>query len=256
MRLTILLPLLLWVTSLSAQEIHRIEGKVQAETDPAPGRTLISKPGWLRGLHVSGTTLPSDVRPKIYVNLPKSWFGKTVCARITTIKGDYDALVEFEIPNPPKTQMVEFYFSTDNIETITNATTRDSGIAIERGTCIGDTNETNREFVANFWNEFSTGSQAADTKVVLNLNIARADEVLPGALLKFGSETNGLELVTDCDPLKSSEALAFNYRCEIAVDPALLVGKADPRIDFSYTRLYRGRESAVRKASILIGARQ
>lgn len=256
MRLTILFPLLLCMTSLNAQEIAKINGVVKAETDPE--RTLISKPGWLRGLHVSGTSLPSEVRPKIYVDLPESWFGETVCARITTITGDYDAMVQFEIPNTPKSRLAEFYFSSDYIEMITNATPQDSGIAIERGDCIGDTTETSREFVANFWNEFAPESDDAETRVVLNMNIARADEVLPNAQLSFGNgaQSHDLSPSTYCYPLTSSEALAFNYRCEIDFDPALLVNQAAPRIDFSYSRLYRGRESAVRKASILIGARQ
>ena len=68
-------------------EVQTLPGTVVAEVET--DRTLISKPGWLRGLHFSGTPVPDDARPQMYAVLPRDWADSAFCARITSIGGGY-----------------------------------------------------------------------------------------------------------------------------------------------------------------------
>lgn len=251
-RLSIILSALLFATLVKAQEILPLEGLVISETDPE--RTLISKPNWLRGLHVIGSNLPEQQRPQIEAVMPEQWLGTTMCARITTIIGDYTALVEFKVPDDMVTRRARLKFITEYQDVIASISPNNSGITLERGACIGDTHEGNREYAANFWNEGAlTGEDAdQDVELMLNMNIARADELLVTAVL-LGPDATPIKLGHSCARINSPDALAYNFRCSITIPAELMPTDADAAIQFDYERLYRGRVSAPRSAMIFIG---
>jgi hypothetical protein len=251
-RLSILLSALLFATTVKAQDILPLEGLVVSETDPE--RTLISKPNWLRGLHVIGSNLPEQQRPQIEAVMPENWLGTTICARITTIVGDYTALVEFKVPDEMVTRRARLKFSTSYQDMITSISPNNSGITLERGACIGDEREDNPEYTVNFWNEGAlTGEDAdQDVELMLNMNIARADELLVTAVLQ-GSDAPPVELGHSCARINSPDALAYNFRCSVTIPAGLMPTHSDATIKFDYERLYRGRVSAPRSAMIFIG---
>lgn len=260
MRLGILIVVALLAGSASAQEIQRLTGKVLDEADQE--RTLISKPGWLRGVHVVGQALPTEQRPQILTLLPESWLGHTVCARITNLRGNYYATVEFQIPEEMEDRRRILDFATENRDVIASISPENSGVALEKGECVGDVTTTGRQFITNFWNESAQTAVDVDAQeqLLLNMNISRADELIATAKLVTTNDQNASETfplpVPECSKINDPDALAFNHRCSIMIPTAKLVGQQNASITFAFSRLYRGRESSQRQAEILIGANQ
>ncbi|NVO58198.1 hypothetical protein HW561_20605 [Rhodobacteraceae bacterium B1Z28] len=251
------------VLPLSAMaEPQPLVGRVidEAELD----RALISKPSWLRGLHIVGQDL-GDATPQILTILPRSWLAQEFCARITSISGNYAAIAQFVAPetydNPNTSKVeddpsVEFNLRFDELKSsyVETVTPNNSGVALELGACADTENagQPARQFIANYLNEISNPKLTSDgdIQVLLNMNIARADELI------FEAELDGKEIRTSCQKLNVSEALAFNYRCILMVPPGQLAANDGGLIKVSYKRLYRGRTSDSRSAEILIGAKQ
>lgn len=216
----------------------------EAELD----RTLVSKPGWLRGLHFKGSALPDNQRPRMIAVLPEAWAGATACARITSKGGSYSALVEFEIPQElPEERSATFGFPLQS-NLIKVLTPENGGISLEKGACVGDTADGEvRQYVANLWNEAAPAPAPGGTiTLTMHLNIARADEIVPTA--ELGDEAADVA----CRKLDEPDALAFNYSCTVSIPAEKLA--ADAELLFRYTRLYRGRASDERRAVIFVGA--
>lgn len=250
MRLSIFAATAVLMASVAAAEI-RLEGTIleEAELD----RTLISKPGWLRGLHFAGREMPQEDRPKLRTVLPAEWRGETICARVTSIGGDYSAMIEFDVPeNMGGNEKADLGFAAKS-DIARRITPENSGVSIEKGRCLGDSaGEDDRAFIANFWNEEDQPiiNEAGQAQLVLNMNISRADELQPQAIWAGGPIT------PECTKLTSPEALAYNYRCTIGVPASALTSPDVTPLTFSYTRIYRGRPSDPREAIIIIGAGQ
>lgn len=225
-----------------------------AVTETTPERALISKPGWLRGLHVIGDELPGNARPRIEAFVPSGWVGGKLCARLTSIVGTYDAGHEYEIPPGWTAQRANLLYAGKQPDLVAAITPETGGVAVEKGPCTGDEAGREQEFAANFWNHRSELILNEDGlgELRLNMNIARADELLPGATLTKSGEA----LDVRCAPIDSPDAIAFNYRCSILLSPGQIVAAGSDTIRFSFTRLYRGRESAERTAQIYVGAGQ
>lgn len=242
----------LFPISLSA-EILRLEGRVveEAELD----RTLISKPSWLRGLHFVGQTVEDLSPPQILTVLPKAWSGRTICARITTIGGDYSASIEYDLPDDLALDQTANLAFDPKSDIAREGTPQDSGVALELGSCdpVADAplSGENRQFIASYWNESQQPrlTPGGDVQMMLNMNVARADELLFHATLP-----DGVALATQCAKLDIPKALAFNYRCLISV-PADEVSRPESTVlSVRYERVYRGRVSEPRFAEIIIGA--
>ena len=233
----------------------------EAELD----RALISKPSWLRGLHIVGQEL-GQAAPQVLTVLPEGWLSQKFCARITSINGSYAAVVEFDAPptyDDPSTAEVEddpsiefdLRFDALSSALVETVTPENSGVALELGSCA-DTETTGqlpRQFIANYLNEASRPKLTEDgnIQVLLNMNIARADELIFEAWID-GDRKKPID--APCRKLDIPEALAFNYRCILEIPPERLKTSANRSIAISYERLYRGRTSAPRAAEILIGA--
>lgn len=247
-----------------AQEAEPIIGEVIFEDDP--NRTLISKPGWLRGLHFLGEEIDVNRRPQIVALIPDSSpqtrSAQLICARITSISGNYEAIVQFSIPprEAPGTaggtrpmDARTLSFDSKFPDALKSFTPDNSGIVVSRGVCVGDTaGET--EYIATVWNnDLGAMTQPSGTaKMVLNMNIARADEIVPTARI-----AGNVRLDTPiCEKIEGLETLAFNYRCEVVVPVARLSGSGATNLEFTYEALYRGRTSRPRTAKIEIGAMQ
>lgn len=250
MRLSIFAVAVVLTASPAASEI-RLEGTIleEAELD----RALISKPGWLRGLHFAGREMPEKDRPKLRTVLPADWSGETICARVTSIGGDYSAMIEFEVPADMKAnEKADLGFAATS-DIARRITPENSGVSIEKGRCLGDSvGEDDRAFIANFWNEEDQPiiNESGQAQLVLNMNISRADELQPEAKWAGGPIT------PECTKLTDPQALAYNYRCTMGVPAYALTGSEVSPLTFSYTRIYRGRPSDRRKAIIFIGAGQ
>ena len=243
--------------SVAAQDFLPLAGTILHESEP--DRTLISKPGWLRGLHVVGAGIPAEDRPQIWTLLPETWLGDLACARITSMSGNYVATIEFAIPQSPPTRRARLNFDTAYGDVVAAITPMTGGIALEKGACIGDTIEGRQEYAANFWNEKDEIilNDAGTAELLLNMNIARVDELLPAASLQGDGSSAPVPLATpDCTRIDSPEALAFNFRCRVFIPPQQLQDQKTAKILFSYTRLYRGRELKPRDAVIYVGAGQ
>ncbi len=260
MRYFLVLLATLLASGVSAQDAPVIVGEVLYEDDP--NRTLISKPGWLRGLHLLGEELDPEERPLITAPVPVSRQAQTLCARITSISGNYEALVQFVVPGTPPGARVppaqRMTFTSQFPDTVKQITSTDSGVTVQRGTCVGDTQE-DRRYFATFWNnsaETLRNGLGADAELVLNMNVARADEIEATALLSpsdGGSSATALPRPT-CEKIDQLEALAFNYRCAVGVPIEVFQRDQNVLIEFSFEALYRGRTSPRRRAEIEIGA--
>ncbi len=251
MRLSIFISAVMLAGQGAMAEIE-LDGTIRGESEL--DRTLISKPSWLRGLHFAGQEMPTPEQPELRTVLPMQWSGKLICARVTSMSGDYSAMVEFEVPQMSQRERASLRFAPAS-PIPTQVTPENSGVSIEQGPCIGDNlNPTGGSFVANYWNELaepvSMGPGLA--QLVLNMNIARADE-LDARTYLGGSPAEGV-LDTSCNKLTDPDALAFNYRCIVAVPTDAVDDPAGRELKFEYERIYRGRPSATRSAKILIGS--
>lgn len=240
------------VSPISAQEV--VDLAPASVTETTPERTLISKPGWLRGLHVIGDDLPRNARPRIEAFVPSRWAGGKICARMTTMVGTYDAGHEYDIPANWTAERANLLYEGERRRLVSDITPEDGGIAVERGPCFSDDTPAEQEFTANFWNDVSEPILNIDGfgELRLNMNIARADELLPAAVLG----TTGEQLRVNCSRINDPAAIAFNYRCRILLTPEQIDTAGSESILFSYTRIYRGRESAERVARIFVGEGQ
>lgn len=247
-----LLTALLTSSGVASADVVQINGTIvqEAELD----RTLISKPSWLRGLHFKSDALLDDTRPSLLAVIPKDWAGAEICARITSIRGDYAAMVEFDVSTD-----LEGNLDADLALELESAMARkisvsDSGVVVEKGKCVGDSADagTDGEYVANFWNQASEPSVTGngDATILMRMNIARADQLEARATL------GDKEIATDCEKLTGPEVLAYNYSCSFDVPVALLTEIDRSEVTFSYERVYRGRYSETRTARIIIGAGQ
>lgn len=256
MRQSLLIALSLLSAPMAGAETMVLNGIVveEAELD----RTLVSKPGWLRGVHFRGNALSESLRPQMSAVLPNDWAGAVACARITSMVGSYSALVKFELPSDmPEDRSATFTFPLegDQIKTLSPET---GGITLERGECVGDTGKTpERQYVANLWNQDGLKlKDGGEAELAMHLNIARADEIVAVARIETSDSEEKLETVVACKKLDDPSALAFNYSCTVAVPAERLSTEQDTKLHFSYQRLYRGRSSQPRNAVIFLGVSQ
>lgn len=233
-------------------EVARLQGVMVTEVEME--RTLVSKPGWLRGLHFLSQAGTEITGPHIRVVLPGIWAGEKLCARITTLSGGYAAVVEYQVPADlagNQDYVLDFEAKSDIVRQVTP---ENSGVSLERGPCAQDVvpDPDNRTFIASYWNQDSRPrlTDAGDIQLLLHLNIARADE------LQFVAQVADATLPHRCEKLIDPNALAYNFQCTIAVNPALFPSDGHRNIDIEYIRIHRTRESKPRRARILIGAGQ
>lgn len=250
MRLFIASILVLVATVASGQDRLVLKGDVIEEQEH--DRTLISKPGWLRGVHIIGTTPASVDAPQLLSVLPANW--TQFCGKVTSIGGDYSATVEFTPDNAadlPREAALSF---DTEFEFPVAATHETGGVVLEQGACVdsavsGDV----RRFMASFWNVAAQPKIVeGHAQLVMNMNVARAERLEHIAFLD--NEANALRV--SCEKLTVANALAFNYRCTVYVPEAWLPMTAETPISFSYSRFYRGRLSEPRTAEIFVGADQ
>lgn len=231
---------------VGAQDRLVLQGEVIEER--LHDRTLISKPGWLRGVHIVGAVQAQT--PQLLSVLPSGW--SEFCGKLTSIGGDYTATVQFKAdPALPQPRTTELLIDTE-FEFHSEATHETGGVVLEEGTCVSNVEPENvRRFIASFWNEDPEPKIVeGHVQVVLNMNVARAERLEHTAFL--GGPENVLPV--QCDKLLVSDALAFNYRCSVFVpEPFLPMMDAAP-IVFEYQRFYRGRLSNPRLAEIYVGA--
>ncbi len=235
-----------------AQDLVQLTGDVieEAEHD----RTPISKPGWLRGLHIVGSTPLSQPRPSIIATLPGKL--EKFCGRITSLGGDYSATVQFT----PKTVADEDQGGLLDFEARSDfplgATHNDSGVVLEFGECFDDRliPGAPRKFIANFWNVANQPEIDANgnLQIVMNMNVARAERLDTQAWIG-DREAPRHKLDVTCRKLTDPKALAFNYQCVIALPASLADETVTTPVGFEYRRFYRGRLSDPRQAEILIG---
>ena len=246
--------LLLAGSQLNAQQSDIIAGKVIFEGDP--NRTLISKPGWLRGLRFVVDSPDEVVLPRIVALIPDTGTNETVCARITSMSGNYQALVEFVIPSNPAIAVRVLDFDSKIPEVAASIVPDESGIAISRGACEGDRLE-QASYIATFPSEVETAMSGQPTGTVpleLNMNIARADLIDAKAVFMPSQGGARVSLETSCSRIDAETTLTFNFRCFVEVPTGALVAPNPAKIEFSYEAIYRGRTSPERSAAIEIGA--
>lgn len=235
-----------------AQELVQLTGDVIEEVEH--DRTLISKPGWLRGLHIVGSTPLNQPRPSIIATLP----GKLdkFCGRITSMGGDYSATVQFApatVSEKDQGGLLDFEARSDFP---LGATHLDSGVVLEFGECFDDRviPDAPRKFIANFWNVANLPEidDNGNLQIVMNMNVARAERLETKAWIGDPSAPR-YNLDVTCSKLSDPKALAFNYQCTIALPATIAAETITTPVGFSYRRFYRGRLSDPRQAEILIG---
>lgn len=246
---------------IAALCVYSLPAFAQAEEFPLEGkviqeamldRTLISKPGWLRGAHLVGDQLAPEQTPLLKVILPTDWQNEPFCTRLITKTGGYFLMVEFNAPSTwdgGREARLEFTSQAEFIHEIGPA---NSGVTVSHGRCesAAGSTATRTDFVANYWNQ--APKSAERTELLLHMNISRADALNAGAVL------NGLDtpLETSCAKLLDDKALAYNYECRIQLPATDLARLDDPVVTFSHSRLYRGRISDTRIARIAVGTGQ
>jgi hypothetical protein len=174
--------------------------------------------------------------------------------------GDYAATVEFDAPETLTAARAADLSFDPSSDTPRNVTPENSGVSLEKGPCLGDTGDTGpREFIVNFWNQQAQPllTQGGSAQLLLNMNIARADDILFVATLKNQTASQDtIPLTTSCEKLSDPKALAYNYQCYIAVPVSAVLSDAPSVLKVQYERVYRGRISASRSADIWIGAEE
>lgn len=250
MRFLIASILVAMATVASGQERLVLMGDVIEEQEH--DRTLISKPGWLRGVHVIGTPRAPAEALQLLSVLPANWM--QFCGKVTSIGGDYSATVEFTPDNTAESpRQTTLSFDTEfDFPVLANHET--GGVVLEQGACADNAVSGNvRRFMASFWNVAAQPKIVeGHAQLVMNMNVARAERLDHIAFL--GSDANALPV--NCEKLAAANALAFNYRCTVYVPEAWLPMAAETPITFSYSRFYRGRLSKPRTAEIFVGADQ
>jgi len=252
MRLLIATCLCLATSPVSADEVMRLPGIVVAEAEQ--DRTLISKAGWLRGLHVLGTELPELTEPRIQAFMPAGADAPVICARITSQSGDYSAMVQFDVPEDTQGGTPALLEYDPKSALATAYTPETGGVAVERGPCEGATPGAAgavRDFYVSFWNQAAEPllDASGNATLVMHINVSRADSLTATAALE------GLAPVAvPCAKLNDPIALAYNFECRILLGPGLLSGLNNRVITFEYQRVYRGDTSRVRRANLHLGA--
>lgn len=247
MRLWLTFGVLLFALPSAAQDVLRLTGVVVSEKED--DRTLISTPGWLRGLHILGQQ-PVPEPPVITAALPGDW--EALCAKVTSIGGTYSITVRFDAaPARPEPQIAELAFDPGSKIPL-QATFENSGVVLERGTCRSDQAESRaaRQYTANFWNVTSEPmlDAAGNVTVLLSMNVARADQIRAAASL------HNTALPVRCTKLDDPQALAFNFRCAISVPEALYTAPGQGFVSFAFERIHRGRVAPALSAEIFLGA--
>ncbi len=211
-------------------------------------RTQISSRAWLRGAHLEGG---GDVatRPQLTAFLPGEW--KDFCARFTLVSGRLITVSDFKAPAGwTGARALLDMDLTEEVGAVVAATTaRDSGVTIENRACDAMGSEEELVYSAGFWNS-DLGPGDAPPRMVLNLNISRADELVTAATLYPGLAGTAApqRAEVSCVRLDSTATLSFNYQCT-----ADLLGHASGRLHFEYQRLYAGELSDPRAATIIFG---
>ncbi|MEL6689059.1 MAG: hypothetical protein AAFP28_01965 [Pseudomonadota bacterium] len=251
MRLLIASCLCLWAAAGHGQEVEELTGKVVAESEQ--DRTLISKAGWLRGLHVLGTDLDEVPKPIIRAFVPPADEDQVICARITTRTGDYSAMVQYEVSGSSSRDGIQALLNYEASSPLAMAhTPATGGVALERGPCEGDALANLgkvSEFFVNFWNQAGEPEldENGNATLVMHINVSRADTLRATASLGGGSVS------VPCQPLVDPGALAYNFECRLLLAPGVLDGSYGPFIEFEYRRIYRGNESRSRRAHLYLG---
>jgi|GEM_PF-2412418 len=247
MRLLLTLLLLAFAHQSNAQDVLELSGEVVEEVEH--DRTLISKPNWLRGVHIVGDIPVKSDRPQILAVLPAEW--SEFCGKVTTIGGDYAASVYFEpeiTSDKPRLARLDFEprksFPPD-------ANHENSGIVLERGDCRDDQDAQSKtpDYVAGFWNveRKPVTDDDGNVQVLMNMNVARAEKLIAKAMLA------DVALAVQCWKLTVPEALAFNFQCRISMPESMLKLAAMTPISFDYQRFYRGRLAEPHVAKIYAG---
>lgn len=170
------------------------------------------------GLVSAGTPSPSNV---IAARVPTPWAGTTLCARMVSSDGRYEAERSYSVPAGWQGGLATMDFPTRFGAEIAALAEAELGVRVTAGSCEGP--EVEAVIIPAAWSSTGLGSGA-----VLLVNSFRADEtyILAGQL--------GLDIT--CEPLSSERRTAFDVMCPL---PASLF-ESGVRVELELNRIRRG----------------
>lgn len=183
----------------------------------APAAEISGTP--LVGLVAAGQVDPALRR--IMARIPADWVGETVCARMVSSDGRYEAEREYSVPAGWQSGLANLDFPTRYGEQLAEFGAQELGVLVTRGSCGNQADE--RQIVPAGWNLTNQSDSAA-----LMVNSFRADEtyLIVAAL--------GLDI--SCQPVASSRRTAFDTICPL---PASLLD-ASGLVSVELNRIRRG----------------
>lgn len=182
----------------------------------APAAEISGTP--IVGLVSAGPANNSNV---IATRVPAPWAGTTLCARMVSSDGRYEATRSFSVPEGWQGGIATMDFPTRFGTEISALTEMELGVSVTAGSCDEPADEA--VMVPAAWNSAGLGTGA-----VLLVNSFRADEtyILVNAL--------GLDIT--CEPLSSEKRTAFDAMCPL---PASLFESGE-RVELELNRIRRG----------------
>lgn len=182
----------------------------------APAAEISGTP--IVGLVSAGPAGQSNV---ITTRLPEQWAGTTLCARMVSSDGRYEAARPYGVPSGWQGGVATMDFPTRFGTEIAALTTLELGVSVTAGACDEPAGEA--VMVPAAWSSVGLGSDA-----VLLVNSFRADEIYV-----LASEM-GLDIT--CEPLSSEKRTAFDAMCPL---PARLFESGE-RVRLELNRIRRG----------------
>jgi len=131
-------------------------------------------------------------------DLPSSWSGDSICARVLSADGRYEATNEYSLSQDWGGGVTRLPFPTQHGDTLARLPSEALAIQISSGDCHTQSQDT----AVALWNPQDTPAVAQ-----LLMNSFRADEVF--------MYLNDYPNVVRCNPLDSASMTAFDYVCSL-----------------------------------------
>lgn len=153
------------------------------------------------GTQRHGVRKPDQDDVQLSSNLPAGWAGGTICTRVRTGDGLYEASNEYDLPGDWAGGNAVLPFPSAYQDLLATLEPNDLAVSISNGECASSPDEA----AVAIWNEAT-----ATTELSLLINSFRADEVF----IYLGDDTNAIR----CEAMNDRAMSSFDSVCALPLE--------------------------------------